>query len=267
MSSQEQRLKALGNYLKSCRARLTPGSVGLPPGYTRRKTPGLRREEVAQLAGVSTTWYTWLEQGRDIHVSKQVLDCIGRALRLNADEYAHMMNLAQFQADPPAANGKLLIPQGLQKIIEDLAYPAMAVNRRTDVLAWNKAACSYFADFPTIPDQERNMIWQWFTNSAFRLRLANWEERSPYAAALFRGLCDMNAGDPQFSRLVDDLLQTSPSFKEHWTRHEVKQKSGGVLEFVGLGGKKQSFEVTSFMNINGMEDIHFFVLTPCVTSG
>jgi transcriptional regulator with XRE-family HTH domain len=264
MSANEHRLKALGNFIKSCRAKLTPDSVGLPSGYNRRRIPGLRREEVAQLAGVSTTWYTWIEQGRDIHVSKQILDCIGQALRLKDEEYIHMMKLAQFPVVPLTTNGSQPISLGLKKIIDDLTYPAMVLNNRADVLEWNIAACNFFVDFSTILESERNMIWQWFTNKSLRARIANWEERSPYAVALFRGFCDRHAGDPWFLQFAEDLMQASPYFAEHWTRHEVRQKSGGVLEFLTTGLEKQSFEVTSFLNINGIEDIHFFVFTPCI---
>jgi transcriptional regulator with XRE-family HTH domain len=262
MNVNKHRLKALGNFIKSCRAKLTPDNVGLPPGYNRRRIPGLRREEVAQLAGVSTTWYTWLEQGRDIHVSKQILDCIGQALRLSPDEYIHMMDLAQFPIDPSATNRSQTISSGLKKVIGDLTYPALVVNNRADVLAWNKAACSYFVDFSILIESERNMIWQWFTNRSLRARIANWEERSPYAVALFRGLCDRYAGDPWISQFLDNLMQASPYFAEHWTRHEVRQKSGGILEFLSNGSDKESFEVTSFLNINGNDDIHFYVFTP-----
>ncbi|MFC5402656.1 helix-turn-helix transcriptional regulator [Cohnella soli] len=263
MTADEPRLKALGEFIKSCRARLTPDRVGLPFGHTRRRLSGLRRDEVAELAGVSTTWYTWLEQGRDIQVSRHILDCIGRALRLNADEYMHLMKLAQFPIDTPADTGSLVITPGLRKIIDGIVYPSMVVNDRADVLAWNAASGSYFVDFSAVPNHERNMIWQWFTNVSLQARIANWEERSPYAVALFRGICDKYAGDHEITHLVEKLKQTSQYFAEQWARREVRQKSGGFLEFLFSYGEKQSFEVTSFLNINSRDDVHCYVFTPC----
>jgi transcriptional regulator with XRE-family HTH domain len=227
MNTNELQLKALGDFIKSRRAKLTPSNIGLPPGYNRRRTPGLRREEVAQLAGVSLTWYTWLEQGRDINVSKQVLESIGRALHLSTDEYIHMLSLAKDPITDPAPARKIPISPALHKIVNDLAYPAMVVSKRAEVLAWNIAACSYFVDFSEIPEKERNMIWLWFTNKSLQSRVVDWEERSEYAK-----------------------------------RHEVKQKSGTNIELMSPDFIKQSFEITTFFNINGNEGIHFFVLTP-----
>jgi transcriptional regulator with XRE-family HTH domain len=262
VNAHEQRLKALGNYIKSNRAKRSPDSVGLPPGYNRRRTPGLRREEVAQLAGVSTTWYTWIEQGRDINVSREVLDSIGRALQLSTDEYIHMLNLAKDPIPAPAPARKKPISPALHKIVNDMAYPAMVVNKRSDVLAWNIAASSYFVDFSQVPEEERNMIWQWFTNKSLQSRIVNWEERSEYAIAVFRGFSDLYAGDPWFPQFVEELKRVSPFFKEQWKRHEVKQKSGTIIELMSPDFRKESFEITSFFNINGNEGIHFFVLTP-----
>lgn len=99
---------------------------------------------------------------------------------------------------------------GLRKIIGDITYPAMIVNNRADVLAWNTAVCDYFVDFSTLVEKERNMIWQWFTNDSFRTRIANWEERSQYAVALFRGICDRYAGDPAIHQFLENLKQASP---------------------------------------------------------
>jgi transcriptional regulator with XRE-family HTH domain len=262
VNAHELRLKALGNYIKSCRAKRSPSSVGLPPGYNQRRTPGLRREEVAQLAGVSTSWYTWIEQGRDINVSKEVLESIGRALQLSNDEYIHMMNIAMDPIPGPVPARKIPISPALHKIINDLAYPALVVNKHADVLAWNIAACSYFIDFSEVPEKERNMIWQWFTNKSLQSRVVNWEERSEYAIAVFRGFNDLYAGDPWFPQFVEELKQASPFFKEQWKRHEVKQKSGTTIELMSPDLIKQSFEITAFFNINGNEGIHFFVLTP-----
>jgi hypothetical protein len=117
------------------------------------------------------TWYTWLEQGRDINVSKQVLESIGRALQLNADEYMHMLHLARVSVPTTVPNSQQSISTALQKIVDDLAYPAMVVNNRADVLVWNAVASRYFIDFSTMPDNERNMTWQLCTNKSLLSRI------------------------------------------------------------------------------------------------
>jgi transcriptional regulator with XRE-family HTH domain len=195
MDSHEHRLKALGDYLKSRRSRLTPSITGLPDGQLKRRMAGLKREEVALLAGVSTTWYTWLEQGRDINVSKQVLQSIARALRLNNNEYLHMLHLAQLSAPDLTSLTINPLPSSLQKILDDLSHPAMIVNNRSDVLAWNLSSCEYFTDFAKVPLHERNMTWQFFAYKSLRCRITNWEECANYAVAVFRVFCDRNAGD------------------------------------------------------------------------
>ncbi|MBB6733806.1 helix-turn-helix transcriptional regulator [Cohnella zeiphila] len=262
--SRAPQLQALGRMLRSCRSRLSPADVGLPPGHNRRRTPGLRREEVAELAGVSVTWYTWLEQGRDIRATASILDCVGRALRMSADEYAHMMDLAGFPArtNRPAETERS-VPARWRLILAGMSHPALIVDERADVLVWNAAACALFADFGALPEAERNMIWQWFANPDLRERIANWEERSPYAVALFRSLFDRNAGDPWFPRFVEKLAAASPYFRERWSRHEVRRKSGGELEFVPSGAEAaQRLETTSFRNVDGREGVHLFVFTP-----
>ncbi|QWU16175.1 Helix-turn-helix domain-containing protein [Paenibacillus sophorae] len=258
MDSHEHRLKALGNYLKSRRSHLTPSVTGLPDGQHKRRTVGLKREEVALLAGVSTTWYTWLEQGRDINVSKQVLDSIARALQLNNDEYAHMLHLAQLSVPSPTSFTTNLLPAPLQKILDDLSNPAMIVNSRSDVLAWNAASCEYFADFSKAPLNERNMIWQFFTSNSLRNRITNWEACAIYAVAVFRAFCDRNAGDPWVSQFVHDLMRVSPYFKDQWNHYEIRGKAGLIIEFAD----GSSFEVTSLQHNNGTDDIQFFICTP-----
>ncbi|CAG7653992.1 helix-turn-helix transcriptional regulator [Paenibacillus allorhizosphaerae] len=258
MDRHEHRLKALGTFLKSRHSRLTPRATGLPDGHYKRRTSGLKREEVALLAGVSTTWYTWLEQGRDINVSEQVLQSIARALQLNDDEYSHMLYLARLQSPAPAPGNPVNLPPSLQKIIDDLSHPGMIVNVRSDVLAWNSASCEYFVDFSTLPRHERNMTWQMFANESLRDKIANWEECAAYAVAVFRAFSDRNAGNPWIMPFVDGLMRASPYFKDYWNRYEIREKSGLIINFKG----RSPLEVTSLQLNNGTGDLHCFICTP-----
>lgn len=212
---QDHRLQELGDFLRTRRARLAPEEVGLPKG-TRRKTPGLRRAEVAQLVGVSVDWYTWLEQGRSITPSTQVLESLVQTLRLDANERTHLFLLAQ-QQPPPAL---LLEPE--------IVSPAFVSGRRWDILAWNDAGCAVFGDYrrKTAP-RERNTIWNVFTNPLARQCIVNWEEDARQLLAQFRSMCGRYPGDPQLTELIHDLMLASPEFRAWWPDHEVRSGQEG----------------------------------------
>ncbi len=219
----------LGNFLRTRRARLTPSEVGLPVTH-RRRTPGLRREELAQLAGVSAKWYTWLEQGRDIRVSTQVLESIARALRLEPHETRYLFELANeplhFEQAPPALNPVL------QEILDHQgSYPAYLLNRSWDVITWNRAARQLFGDFAAMPDQERNLIWYMFARPDTRPLVVNWEERAQRLLAEFRADTYPYHAEAWFVGFVRDLAQASPEFAEWWDRHDVLVRAGGRREF------------------------------------
>ena len=153
---ESQRLQELGDFLRTRRARLAPEDVGLPRGG-RRRAPGLRRTEVAQLAGVSVDWYTWLEQGRPITVSTQVLESLVSALRLNAQERAHLFLLAHQQPPPARVMEPETVSPTLQRFLDHQGLsPAFVLGRRWDVVAWNEAACVVFGDFRQMTTRERN---------------------------------------------------------------------------------------------------------------
>ncbi|GAC1503297.1 MAG: hypothetical protein NVS2B12_14110 [Ktedonobacteraceae bacterium] len=169
MTDNELRAE-LANFLRIRRSQLSPAEVGLPR-TARRKTAGLRREEVAQLAGVGVTWYTWLEQGRDIHVSIQVLDSLAQTFRLTPAEKAHLFLLAG-QASPaqPIPQREHVSPF-LYQFLEHMGNnPAYITGHRWDLLAWNRAACQVFADFAAMPIEERNIMHLLFTNEEYRSR-------------------------------------------------------------------------------------------------
>jgi len=157
-----ERRKELADFLRTRRDRLSPTDVGLPPGV-RRKTVGLRREEVAQLASVGVTWYTWLEQGRDIHVSSEILESLAQVLLLNADEKAHLFSLANHPLKPSSYMQQEMVSPLLQRFLDQLGpSPAYITGRRWDLLAWNQAACQVIGDFSEHPPcpilQKKSMI-------------------------------------------------------------------------------------------------------------
>ncbi len=174
---QAYRLHELGDFLRTRRARLAPDDVGLPRG-TRRKTPGLRRTEVAQLVGVSVDWYTWLEQGRPITPSTQVLERLVQALRLDANERNHLFLLAHQQPPPALVPETEVVSPALQHFLDEFGTrPAFVSGRRWDVLAWNDAGCAVFRDFRRAStSRERNTIWGVFTNPLARQFIVDWED-------------------------------------------------------------------------------------------
>jgi transcriptional regulator with XRE-family HTH domain len=210
----------LAVFLRSRRERITPEQVGLPYAG-RRRTPGLRREEVAQLAGVGVTWYTWLEQGRDINASEQVLDAISRTLRLDPYEHAHLFTLAG-APEPPADQECRSISPAIHAMMRQLEpLPAMVRNTRCDILAYNRSYNWLMGDVDTIPFEERNSLVQCLLNPEWRKRLPDWETSVPRVVAAFRAAMAEHVAEPAWKCLVKRLLHESPEFERLWSQHEV----------------------------------------------
>jgi transcriptional regulator with XRE-family HTH domain len=221
------RREELADFLRTRRAALQPGDVGLPAGG-RRRTPGLRREEVAQLAGVGTTWYTWLEQGRDVRASLDVLEALAKALRLDQVERNHLILLGRGENAPPCKNPAERVSPTLRRLIENLGpNPAYVLGRRWDYLAWNDAAVALLGDFGAIPRAARNHAWQTFTDPARRQMFSDWERGARTLVAKFRADSARHLGDPEFESLIRALRNTSPEFARAWERHEVSTSSDG----------------------------------------
>jgi transcriptional regulator with XRE-family HTH domain len=222
-----RRREELADFLRRRRASIRPEDVGLPSGG-RRRTPGLRREEVAQLAGVGTTWYTWLEQGRDVRASMEVFEAIARALRLTPAERTHLILLGRGEEAPACKPPPERISPTLRRLIENLGpNPAMVLGRRWDYLAWNRAASALFGDFDSIPRPARNHLWQLFMNPIRREMLPDWHQTTRLAAAKFRADSASHLGDPSFEELIGELRQASPEFCKAWKRHEVARVGEG----------------------------------------
>jgi transcriptional regulator with XRE-family HTH domain len=226
----ERRRDELADFLRRRRESISPEDVGLAGGG-RRRTPGLRREEVAQLAGVGTTWYTWLEQGRDVRASMDVLEAIARGLQLSPAERAHLILLGRGEEPPAAKLPAERAAPTLRRLIENLgANPAFILGRRWDYLAWNKAATAVFGDLDAIPRAARNHVWLTFTDPARREMYADWEKSYPLLVAKFRADSAHHLGDPAFEELIHALRQSSPEFCKAWKRHEVARTGVGRKE-------------------------------------
>jgi transcriptional regulator with XRE-family HTH domain len=222
----ERRRAELADFLRKRRANLKPDEVGLPNGG-RRRTPGLRREEVAHLAGVGTTWYTWLEQGRDVRASLDVLEALSRALRLTPAERTHLVLLGRGEEPPPCKSDERVSPT-VRRLIENLgANPAFVMGRRWDYLAWNEAAIAIFGDLGAVPKPARNHVWMHFMDAARREMFPDWERSTRLIAAKFRADSARHIGDPEFERLIASLRKSSPEFCRAWKKHEVARSGEG----------------------------------------
>lgn len=218
--NEAERREALADFLRMRRARLAPEEVGLPPGG-RRRTDGLRREEVALLASVGVSWYTALEQGRDIHPSEQVLESLAETLRLSADEREHLFRLAGQPAPMRTLPADEQISPALQLMIQALdPHPAYVVGRYWDSLLWNRAAELVFALNDGIPPYPQNVIWRAFADPA-REQAPEREGIGRALVARFRADSARYPGDPRFAQLIADLQQVSGRFRLWWSQHDV----------------------------------------------
>jgi transcriptional regulator with XRE-family HTH domain len=216
------RRRELASFQRSRRERLSPADVGLPPGG-RRRTPGLRREEVAQLAGVGVTWYTWLEQGRDIHVSDQVLEAIARELRLDPHERRHLFTLAGVAAPAGAVDSQVVTP-AIRAVLDKLdPYPAFVTNGRYDLLAYNRGYQVAIGDLDALPVEERNSLWLMFAKETTSRCFVDRDEARGRMVAQLRGAMAENVADPAYKCLVRRLHEVSPRFTELWAQHDVAQ--------------------------------------------
>ena len=216
----DARRRELASFLRSRRERVQPQDVGLPPGI-RRRTPGLRREEVAQLSGVGVTWYTWLEQGRDINVSTQVVDAIARTLKLDRYEWAHLSTLAGIATGPQPQQCAAL-PAAVRRVMHQVApYPAAVLNDRFDLLAYNPEYRELIVDLDALPAIEHNLLWLAFTNPDWRAAMIDAEQSRCRLVGTFRSNMAKHLGEPGWQDLLTRLCAASPEFAERWERHEV----------------------------------------------
>lgn len=245
MPRQPHQRHELGAFLRSRRERITPDEVGLPR-TGRRRTPGLRREELALLAGISATWYTYLEQGRDIRTSDQVLDALAAALRLDRHERGHLFRLA---GHTPAAE-----PEGPEPLTAEVAavplllqpHPAYIIDGNYDVLGFNQAAGELFPGLAAAADRPANFARWVFLEPAARDVLVDWEPEARGLLARLRTLAGRHPGDVRYTRVIDELHAGSPEARAWWPRYDVQARQGGRKRLRCPGRGAVEFSYTAF---------------------
>ena len=251
---------SLGTYLRDRRARLDPTAFGFP--LQRRRTPGLRREEVAQRANVSATWYTWLEQGRGGAPSADVLDRIARAMMLTDVEREHLFLLGLGR--PPEA--RYHAPEGisprLQRVLDTLEYsPAFIRTATWDVIAWNRAAAAVLTDYSTLPEGQRNVLRMMFRDSRVRAAQPNWQSVARYVVASFRADVARAGAARNVQSLVDELCATSPEFAAMWRDNDVRGHGDGVKVLQHPVAGQLSMEFSGFA-VDGRPDLNMVIYNP-----
>lgn len=260
MSEPKQRYKELGDFLKTRRAKISPEQAGLPSGL-RRRTPGLRREEVASLAGIGVTWYTWLEQGRPIQVSAQLLESLSRVLMLNREEIVHLYTLAQ-HIPPSCFPSYDTVHPMLQHVLDSFVYsPAMILDNRWNIIAWNRAAALVFYDYGQLERSKRNVLRIMFTDAVYARLFDDWETNARTMLGKFRAACSQYIEDPWITDFVSELRTASRDFDEWWSMHQIdKDREMYKLLHHPKAGQLH-FEHTSFL-IAEDTNLKMYVNTP-----
>jgi transcriptional regulator with XRE-family HTH domain len=219
----------LGEFLRARRARLGPADVGLPSGLGPRRTPGLRREELAAVAGLSIDYYIRLEQGKETNPSGPILDGLARALRLNEEEQSHLYALANQVAGRSArsSSGSSMVRPGIRQLLETVRpYPAYVLSRTSDILAVNPEGLALFHGMAEWPAQRRNTIRYFYLHPAAHDLFVEWDKAAEQTAAHLRALEADYPGDPALRALIAELRDGSPEFARLWQQHEVRHRRG-----------------------------------------
>jgi transcriptional regulator with XRE-family HTH domain len=258
--ASERRRVELGKFLKSRRARLKPEDFGMPTG-SRRKTPGLRREELALLAGVGVTWYTWLEQGREINASTQVLDALAGTLRLDRAERWHLYVLAE-AVPVVVSNGRCSVPETMTEIARTLdPLPAVVTNARFDILHENDAYTDLFRDVHLLPCIHHNSLWCSITEPRMRDMCPQYDETVRYMVARFRASYARHVGDQDWEEDIRRLAGLSSEFAKLWALHEVAEYEPRVRTFIHEVAGPLTF-TTSELQIPATTETRLMVYTP-----
>jgi transcriptional regulator with XRE-family HTH domain len=250
----------LGTYLKDRRAKLDPATFGF--SLTRRRTPGLRREEVAQRANVSATWYTWLEQGRGGAPSADVLDRIGRALLLTDVEREHLFLLALGR--PPEVRYQRAegVTPRLQRVLDALEVsPALVKTAAWDVVAWNRAAAAVLTDYGSLAPEQRNVLRLIFCDPRVRAAQFNWESVARFVVAAFRADVARAGATAEVGALVDELCRLSPEFEAMWRDNDVRTYGEGVKHLRHPIAGPIAFEYSAFA-VDGRPDLSLVIYNP-----
>lgn len=259
--SDDQHRQDLADFLRTRRVRLSPEQVGLIGGG-RRRTPGLRREEVAQLAHVGVSWYTLLEQGRAIHPSSEVLQSIAGALQLTPDERQHLFLLAGQQHLLETEISHEEVSPALRRVLDALTpVPAFVVGHHWNFLAWNSTAEHVFLLARLVPPYEYNAVWRMFADPVSRLYYPKWEQVAQKVLAEFRAESARYANEEWFRCLIADLQRISPEFRAWWPRHDVRGRSDALKEITHPLVGSLMFEHTT-LQVPTMPELKIMIYTP-----
>jgi len=250
----------LGAYLRDRRSRLDPAALGFP--LSRRRTPGLRREEVAHRANISATWYTWLEQGRGGAPSADVLDRIARALMLTDVEREHLFLLGLGRPPEVRYRGGEAVSPRLQRVLDSLELsPAIIRTATWDVVAWNRAAATVLTNYAGIADGQRNILRLMFSDARMRAAQSNWEEVARFVVASFRADAARAGASEAVRTLVEDLCRSSPEFDALWRENDVRAHGEGLKTLRHPRAGPLQFEFSAFA-VDGRPDLAMVVYTP-----
>lgn len=261
MKNEDQRYQELGDFLKTRRAKITPEQAGIT-SVGRRRTPGLRREEVATLAGISLTWYTWLEQGREIQVSEQVVQSLVKVLQLNMEESTHLYDLAQVPVPIHITPFEGAINPMLQHMIDSLEYsPTLILDSR-----WNIVGTNHILDKAVKLEgishfKNENLLRLMFTNAKFMATMPEWSSVAEIMTGRFRKEFGRNIEDPWMNDFVDQLIQDSTEFTRLWALHDINSEEEHEKTFQNDKIGDVSFEETSF-DVSGNMQLKMYVFTP-----
>jgi len=259
----DPRRRELGDFIRAQREQLSPASVGLV-GASRRRTPGLRREEIAQLAGLSTTWYSWIEQGRDVSVSPPSLARLANALRLGRAERAYLFELAGKRDPRPADSEGDEVPPAVLAAVDAIGAPAYVLDRNWDARCWNAAAGRLFVgwlDRAQEPGASRNLLRFIFLEPGARSLICDWRGRARRVVAEFRAHCASHLDDGGLRALIDELRRFSPEFAQMWDEHGVLGREGGERTFSHPQDGFLRYEQVTF-ELAGHADVKLTVLVP-----
>jgi transcriptional regulator with XRE-family HTH domain len=253
------RRRELGDFIRAQRERLSPASVGLV-GASRRRTPGLRREEIAQFAGLSTTWYTWIEQGRDVSVSPLSLARLAHALRLGRAERAYLFELAGKRDPRPGDSDGDELPPAVSAAVTAIAAPAYVLDRQWDARCCNAAAERLFVGWLDKPGK-RNLLRFIFIEPGARSLICDWQPRARRVVAEFRAHCASHLDDSGLRDLIEELRRQSSEFHEMWEQHGVLGREGGERTFNHPADGFLRYEQVTF-DLASNADVKLTILVP-----
>ena len=259
MISAAQR-KQLAEFLRSCRARLSPVQVGLPEP-SRRRRPGLRREEVAALARVSITWYSWLEQGRDVQASVRMLETLSRVLQLSPEEREYLFALAQNRSAPVAPARSDGVGPAVQRMLDGLSVPALVMTLRWDVVAWNRLVTLLFRDYGVMEPEERNLVRILLTSPAYQADAEEYDRIAHRVVAKLRIDYSQSGGDPAFDALVEEMSAACPKFRELWHTPEIVGRAYGTQVVIHPQLGEITLEHTSYV-VEGSPNLRALIFVP-----